>query len=122
MESLDAQCLVIDLITGEGGPTPDRWQHRRDGTLAYRFGNSPRTFSWWPEAVAEMAERWRRSRRSVPPAIAQLVAGHRAFVNLLASAEVEQPWSIVHDLRTSELTACWGDDRPLVVIGPDQRA
>ena len=118
MESLDAQCLIIDLAAGEG-PTPDHWQHRRDGTLACGFGNGSRTFSWSPEAVAEMAERWRASRRPVPPAIARLVASHGAFVELLANAKLEQPRSIVHDVRTSELTACWGDERPQVVIGPD---
>lgn len=118
MESLDAQCLVVDLAAGERA-TPDHWHHCRDGTLACGFGNSPRAFSWAPEAVAEMAQRWRRRRRPVPPAIAQLVAGHAAFVELLANAELEQPRSIVHDLRTGELRAYWEDERAEVVIGPE---
>ena len=66
-----------------------------------------------------MAERWRASRRPVPPAIARLVASHGAFVELLANAKLEQPRSIVHDVRTGELTARWGDERALVVIGPE---
>jgi hypothetical protein len=118
MESLDAQCLVIDLAAGEG-PTPDRWHHGRDGTLACAFGDSPRAFSWQPEAVAEMAERWRGSARPVPPAIERLVASHGAFVELLANARLEQPRSIVHDLGTGELRAYWDDERAQVVIGPE---
>ena len=76
-------------------------------------------FSSPAEAVAEMAERWRRRHCPVPPAIAQLVEGHGAFVELLANAKLEQPRSIVHDLRTCELRAYWDDERVLVVIGPD---
>lgn len=119
MESLDAQCLVIDLVTTEDGPMPDQWQHRSDGVLMYRFGDGGRTFSWPAAPVAEMAARWRESGRRVPAPIAQIVESHRAFVALLDDGGLEQPETITHHLKTGELIALWSQDRPAVVIGPE---
>lgn len=116
MDSLDAQCLMIDLTTSEGARAPDQWMHLADGTLAYRFGESANSFSWPPHTVAEMATRWRGEARAVPERIAGLVAGHTAFAAMLDSGDLSRPDRIVHDLEADELKAFWDDEKLVVVV------
>lgn len=118
MDSLDAQCLAFDL-TSAGGEAPDQWQHFADGSLAYRFGESPNTFSWPADKVTDMATRWRASGRDVPHAIATLVEGHRRFTDILESAALASPDRVIHDLRSDELLAFWDDEKRLVIVGPE---
>lgn len=119
MNSLDAQCLVCDLACANDAQAPDQWQHLSDGTLAYRFGDSAKTFSWPADAVAEMATRWRAAGRAVPAPVARLVERHLAFAQILQAGDLEEPARIIHDLRTAEVTAVWDDEEVLVVTEPD---
>ena len=54
MDSLDAQCLLIQLAEGEM-PPPELWRHDRSGALSCRYEDAERAFSWPAEQVAEMA-------------------------------------------------------------------
>jgi hypothetical protein len=71
MDSLDAQCLVIQCAEGKLCP-PDLWRHERSGSLSCAYEGGERVFTWPAEDVAEMARRWRNSDRSVLPEQARL--------------------------------------------------
>lgn len=119
MDSLDAQCLVVDLASSEDAQPPDQWQDLADGTLAYRFGSSSNTFSWRKEVVGDLAERWRTSDKPVPAQIAGLVRTHQAFAAMVENGKVDPPDRVIHDLRTGELEAIWNDEKLLVIVEPD---
>lgn len=117
MDSVDAECLAIDLALSEGATPPDQWQHPSDGTLAFRFGDSENTYSWSPAEVARMAARWRAADRAVPQCVAKLAAGHRAFAKLVDESDLDPPSRVIHDLRADEVSAVWDESKLVVIVG-----
>lgn len=120
MDSIDAQCLVVDLLDARAAGPP-LWRHDRDGTLHYRFDGSPRSYSWEAEAVADMAEEWRsRGGPPSPPAsIERHVAAHRALFGILDEDGREAPNSVVHDLDALEVSAVWEEAKLVVIVELD---
>jgi hypothetical protein len=120
MNSIAAECLMFCLTTDNEAEPPDQWQHFADGTLAFRFGDSPRDFSWPPDQVDELAEQWRSQERPVPDALREMLDRHVAFVaRIEKEGKLAPPQRVVHDFRTGELTAIWDEQKMVVVVEPD---
>lgn len=120
MDSIDAQCLVVDLLDPEGA-SPPQWRHPRDGSLHYRFAGSPRSFSWPADVVADMAADWRArpDAASVPAAVARHVDVHQRVLSLLAGEQRGLPDAVVHDLDAEEVQLIWEDEKLIVIIELD---
>ena len=120
MDSIDAQCLVVDLFDARAAGPPF-WRHDRDGTLHYRFDNSPRSYSWEADAVRAMAEEWREREppAPTPASIAGHVAAHRELLGVLAGDGRDPPDSVVHDLGAREVSAVWEEARLVVIVELD---
>jgi hypothetical protein len=116
MDSLDAQCLLIDVAMGEI-PPPDLWRHDRSGALACCYEGGTRTFTWPPEDVAEMARRWRdRDRDRTPKQALALRDAHERLAALIAEAELGPADVVIHDLGRAELRAIWEHEKVVLVV------
>jgi hypothetical protein len=91
MDPLDAQCLLIDVVTGEM-PPPDLWRHDRSGALACYYEGGTRTFTWPAEDVAELARSWRdRNPNRTPKQALALRDAHERLAALIAEAGLAPP-------------------------------
>jgi hypothetical protein len=116
MDSLDAQCLLIQLSEGEIRP-PDLWRHNRSGALECGYENGERSFTWPAEAVAEMARRWRQSGTSrAPEQVLALRDAHERLAALAGKAGLRPADALIHDLRRGELRAVWEDEKVVVRV------
>ncbi len=116
MDSLDAQCLVIDAIADEM-PPPSLWHHSRSGELSCAIANGEQTFTWSADDVAEMACRWRgKSDREVPKHAGPYLDAHRRFEEMVAQGGLESPDLVVHDFDRRELRAVWEERKAVVVL------
>jgi hypothetical protein len=116
MDSLDAQCLLIQLTERETRP-PDLWRHDRSGALACGYEGGERTFTWPAEDVAEMARRWRHSDTSrAPKQVLALRAAHERLVALTREAGLRPADVLIHDLARAELRAVWEDEKVVLVV------
>lgn len=107
MDSLWAQCFLISLAEGEAH-VPPLWRHDRSGALSWSCGDGGRTFSWSPDDVGEIAQRWRDSGRNEPPqSLRGFADAHRRLVELAGQAGLGDPDAIVHDLDRCEVRATW---------------
>jgi hypothetical protein len=117
MDSLDAQCLVVQLAEEDGAPSPNVWLHGSDGSLGCAFSGGSRTYTWRASEVSEVAERWRRSKPArVPTSLASIVDTHRRFARIVEEAGLDPPDVVVHDLGRSEVRAVWTAPKLVVVI------
>ena len=116
MDSLDAQCLLIELVEREL-PPPDLWRHKRSGELSCAYSQGEQTFTWKADAVAEMAQQWRASAaREVPTQARPFIDAHRRMDEILAEAGRVPADEIVHDFERRELHLRWHDEKRVVVI------
>jgi hypothetical protein len=116
MDSLDAQCLMLALIEREM-PPPDLWHHSRSGELSCAYSEGERTFTWKPDAVADMARRWRESdTNEVPEAARPFIEAHDGFDDIATEAGLGPPDVVVHDFGRRELRVRWEDQKVVVVI------
>ena len=116
MDSLDAQCLIIERIAREI-PPPDLWHHSRSGELSCAYSKGEQTFTWSPDAVADMARSWRESAtREVPERVRPFTDAHRRLDGMVAQAGLGPADVIVHDFDRHELRARWDDQKAVVVI------
>jgi hypothetical protein len=116
MDSLDAQCLVIQLAEGEIRP-PDLWRHDASGALSCAYEGGERFFTWPAEDVAEMARRWRDSGTTRVPEQARLfLDAHRRLEAVASEAGLGPAKVIIHDLGRAELRAVWQDEQIVVVV------
>jgi hypothetical protein len=116
MDSLDAQCLLIDVVMGEI-PPPDLWRHDRSGALACCYEGGTRTFTWPPKDVAELARRWRdRKRDQTPKQALALRDAHERLAALIAEAELGPADVVIHDLGRAELRAIWEQEKVVLVV------
>lgn len=115
MDSLDAESLLAQMSEADAC-IPPLWFHSRDGVLGYSFHGSPNHYSWPPEQVAEIAERWRGECAGHPPAaVAPLIAAHRDFLALI-EGKLEPPDLVLHDLDAGEVRARWTEPKLEVVV------
>jgi hypothetical protein len=116
MDSLDAQCLVIQHAEGEIR-APEVWRHDRSGALSCGYERGELAFTWRPEQVAQMARTWRDSDASRVPEPARLfVDAHERLVALTNEAGLEPADEITHDLGRAEIRARWDDQKLLLVV------
>jgi hypothetical protein len=116
MDSLDAQCLLIQLTEHETRP-PDLWRHDRSGALVCAYEGGERTFTWPAEDVAEMARRWRHSDTSrAPREVLALRDAHERLVALARGAGLRPADVLIHHLGRSELRAVWEEEKVVVVV------
>ena len=116
MDSLDAQCLLIQLTEGEIRP-PDLWRHERSGALSCAYAGSERSFTWPAEDVAEMARRWRDSDASpVPEQVRLFLDAHQRLAALASEAGLGSADVMIHDLGRAELRGVWEDEEIVVVV------
>lgn len=116
MDSLDAQCLLIDVVMGEM-PPPDLWHHDRSGALACCYEGGTRTFTWPPEDVAELARRWReRSPARTPKQAQELRDAHQRLTALIAEAGLGPADVVIHDIGCAELRAIWEPEQVVLVV------
>ena len=116
MDSLDAQCLLIDLVAREM-PPPGLWHHSLTGELSCAYSQAGQAFTWRPEEVAVMARAWRESpARRVHERARPFIAAHRRLGGILVQRGLEPADVIVHDFDRNELRARWDGQRAVVVI------
>jgi hypothetical protein len=116
MDSLDAQCLLIDVVMGEM-PRPDLWRHDRSGALACCYAGGTRTFTWPPQDVAELARRWReRSPARTPKQAQALRDAHERLAALIAEAGLGPADVVIHDIGRAELRAIWEPEQVVLVV------
>ena len=116
MDSLDAQCLLIDVAMGEIRP-PDLWRHERSGALACSYEGGTRTFTWPPEDVAELARRWRQGEPDRAPKQAlALRDAHERLAALVGEAGLRSADVVVHDLARAEVRAVWEEEKVVLVV------
>lgn len=116
MDSLDAQCLLIELVEREL-PPPDLWHHKRSGELSCAYSEGEQTFTWKADAVAEMAERWRASEsREVPGRLHPFIDAHRRLDQILTEAGRPPADEVVHDFKRRELRLRWVDEKLVLVV------
>jgi hypothetical protein len=116
MDSLDAQCLLIQLADGEL-PPPDIWRHDRSGALSCAYEGGERVFTWSADHVAEMARRWRGSHASQVPEQARLFLDtHKRLEALAGEAGLPPASAVIHDLGRMEVRGVWEDEELVVVV------
>ena len=116
MDSLDAECLLIQRAEGEIRP-PDLWRHERSGALSCGYEGGENTFTWRAEHVAQMADTWRNSEASQAPEQARpFVEAHQRLVALVSQAGLGPADVITHDLGRAEIRATWQDEKILLVV------
>lgn len=116
MDSLDAQCLIVQTTTGETTP-PDLWRHDRSGSLSCAYSGGEQTFTWPPKDVAEMARRWRRTG---PPEVLDevrlFVDAHRRLEALVKESGLAPPDVVLHDLARAEIRGVWENEKLVLVV------
>jgi hypothetical protein len=116
MDSLDAQCLLIQLAEGEIR-APELWCHDRSGALSCGYEGGERAFTWRAEQVARMARRWRSSDTSRAPEHARLFAdAHQRLVTLASQAGLGPANEIIHDLGHAEIRGRWQREALVLVV------
>ena len=116
MDSLDAQCLLMQLAEGEIR-APDLWRHDRSGSLSCAYEGGERTFTWPAENVAEMARRWRKSDTSRAPEQARLfVDAHQRLEALASEAGLGPADVMIHDLGRAEIRGRWAQKQLVLVV------
>jgi hypothetical protein len=116
MDSLDAQCLLMQLVDGEL-PPPDLWRHERSGALSFAYAGSERAFTWPAGDVEEMARRWRDSqRRHVPEQARPILRAHARLETLAREAGLARASVVIHDLDRMEVRGVWEEEELVVVI------
>jgi len=116
MDSLDAQCLLIQLAEGEIRP-PDLWRHDRSGALSCAYEGGEWAFTWPAENVAKMARTWRNSDTSRAPEQARLfVDAHQRLEALASEAGLGPADMVIHHLGRAELRGRWEGEEVVLVV------
>ena len=116
MDSLDAQCLLIQVTMGEQRP-PDLWRHDRSGALSCAYEGGTRTFTWPAKDVAELARTWRsREPGRTPQQALDLRNAHARLSAMADEAGLPAADVVIHDLRRAELTAIWEKQKVVLMV------
>jgi hypothetical protein len=116
MDSLDAECLLLQGAEGEIR-APELWRHDRSGALSCGYEGGECTFTWRAEQVAQMAHTWRNSDTRRAPEQARLfVDAHERLVVLANQAGLGPADVITHHLGRGEIRGRWEDEQVLLVV------
>jgi hypothetical protein len=119
MDTITLHAHLLDLVEKENAVAPDRWHHDlRSGAVTYRFGDSPNSFTWGPDAMASMPE---TVTRDVSAELAkELLERWDAVERMLDLGDMRRPDSLLVDHETDEMTLIWDKEKYALVIGPDE--
>jgi hypothetical protein len=116
MDSLDAQCLLIQVTSGEQRP-PDLWRHDRSGALSCAYEDGTSTFTWPAKDVGELARKWHgRGPGSTPPQALALRDAHKRLSAMADEAGLPAADVVIHDLPRAELRAIWEKEKVVLVV------
>jgi hypothetical protein len=116
MDSLDAQCLLIQVTMGEQRP-PDLWRHDRSGALSCAYEGGTRTFTWPAKDVSKLARTWRgRDRSRTPQQALDLRDAHERLSAMAEEAGLPAADVVIHDLPRAELHAIWEKQKVVLVV------
>jgi hypothetical protein len=116
MDSLDAQCLLIQVTMGKQRP-PDLWRHDRSGELSCAYEDGTSTFTWPAKDVAELARKWRsRDVGETPRQALDLRAAHERLSAMADEAGLPAADIVIHDLPRAELRAIWEEQKVVLVV------
>jgi hypothetical protein len=116
MDSLDAQCLLMQRTEGKLR-APELWRHDRSGELSCWYDGGEGTFTWAVEDVAEMARSWRNADTNQVPDQARLFRGaHERLISLAGAAGLPPADAITHDLVRREIRAIWENEKLVVIV------
>jgi hypothetical protein len=116
MDSLDAQCLLIQLAEGEIR-APDLWRHDRSGALSCGYEGGACAFTWRAEQVARMADTWRKTDTTRAPERARFfVDAHQRLVAVASQAGLGPADVITHRLGRAEIRGTWEHEKVVLVV------
>lgn len=116
MDSLDAQCLLIQVTMGDQRP-PDLWRHDRSGALSCAYEDGTSTFTWPPKDVAKLARTWRdRDPGETPQQAVDLRNAHERLSAMIGEAGLPPADVMIHDLPRAELRAFWEKQKVVLVV------
>jgi hypothetical protein len=116
MDSLEAQCLLMQLSDGEIR-APDLWRHDRSGSLSCAYEGGEVVFTWPADDVAELARAWRNSGTGPAPEQARLfLDAHQRLETLAGEAGLGPADVIVHHLGRAEIRGRWKEEQLEVVV------
>ena len=116
MDSLDAQCLLIQVTMGTQRP-PDLWRHDRSGALSCAYEGGTSTFTWPAKEVAELARKWRgRDPGQIPQQAVDLRDAHERLSAMADEAGLPAADIVFHDLPRAELRAIWEEQQVVLVV------
>jgi hypothetical protein len=116
MDSLDAQCLLIQVTMGHQRP-PDLWRHDRSGALSCAYEDGTTTFTWPAKDVAEMARKWRgRDPGETPRPALDLRDAHERLSAMADEGGLPAADIVIHDLPRAELKAIWEEQKVVLVV------
>jgi hypothetical protein len=116
MDSLDAQCLLIQVTMGEPRP-PDLWRHNRSGELSCAYEDGTSTFTWPARDVARLARTWRdRDPGETPQQVLDLRNAHERLSATIGEAGLPPADVIIYDLRRAEPRAFWEKEKVVLVV------
>jgi hypothetical protein len=116
MDSLDAQCLLIQLAEGEIR-APDVWRHDRSGALSCGYEGGECAFTWRAKQVARMADNWRKTDTTRAPEQARFfVDAHQRLVAVASQAGLGPADVITHRLGRAEIRGTWEHEKVVLVV------
>jgi hypothetical protein len=116
MDSLDAQCLLLQLVEGEIRP-PDIWRHDRSGALSCGYERGTLAFTWPAENVAELARTWRNSDTGREREQARLfLDAHKRLAALASEAGLGPADALIHHLGRAEIRGVWENEEVVLVV------
>ncbi len=116
VDSLDAQCLLIQLAEGKIRP-PDIWRHDRSGALSCGYERGKLAFTWPAENVAELARTWRNSDTGRAPEPARLfLDAHQRLEALASEAGLGPADVLIHHLGRAQIRGIWEDEEVVLVV------
>ena len=96
---------------------PDLWRHHSSGELSCAYEGGENVFTWPPEAVAEMARRWRESgARGMSARARHFVDAHQRLDVLIREAGLRPPDVMIFDLRRGELKGVWEQEKVVLAV------
>jgi hypothetical protein len=118
MDSLDAQCLIIETVEREM-PLPGIWRHDCvSGSLSCAYEGGENVFTWPREDVAAMARRWRDSdAHRTSKRARQFVDAYQRLEAVIRESGLRPPDTVTFHLGLAALRAQW--DREKVVVEVD---
>lgn len=118
METIAVHAHLLDLTEQNGVVAPDQWYHDvTAGSLTYRFGSGPNTFTWRAPDIASIV-----AKINGEPSTGRardLIDRWDAISDLLDRTGRAKPDRLLVDHTSDEMTLTWRRSQSVLVFGPD---